>query len=187
MSTSFLSRPGGVGILAPGRTLWLGLFVALCGPAWIPGAAAQDPATIPQGTVEYAVKVMCGPTVTPMPPVAPGRYFTAINVHNPGPSITAMRYKIALTGPTRDGSPQSGPISGFVSGELRPDAVLEIDCRHVLPRARELVRDVQFVKGFVVIQAPSEFDVVAVYTVAGPTTRVQAIEIERIPPRRLSP
>jgi hypothetical protein len=73
-------------------------------------------------------------------------------------------------------------ISPFWDSSLRPDQALEIDCTDISRRVQTRSR---FIKGFVVIQSPSDLDVVAVYT-AAPSAKgtVAALEIERVPARR---
>ena len=127
--------------------------------------------------VEYAVKAICG--IPDRPALANGTYFTAINVHNPGSQTIRFRQKVAVTLPGE----QPGSISPFWESALRPDQALEIDCTDIMRRAQVRTR---FIKGFVVIQSPSDLDVVAVYT-AAPSERgtVAALEIERVPGRRV--
>jgi len=124
---------------------------------------------------EYAVKVICG---TPdRPALADGAYYTAINIHNPNAERVGFRQKLALTRPGEE----PGPISPFWGAVLRPDQALEIDCSDIFKRSPERM---QFAKGFVVIQSPSDLDVVAVYTAApSPRGTVAALEIERVSPR----
>jgi hypothetical protein len=147
--------------------------------AVVPGAAspvvAQDSLRF-----EYAVKVICG--APDRPAVAPGRYYTAINVHNPSTRGIAFRKKFALTGPGEI----SLPVSGFSNNKLRPDYALEVDCT-----SRQLL-DRKFAKGFAVIQSPVELDVVAVYTVGAtrPETAadsIRAMDLERVPFRAMIP
>src|SRR5712692_11304347 len=80
-------------------------------------AAAQD--TI---VVQYAAKLMCGKSNRPG--VAPGVYYTAINVHNPGRDSVLFRYKFALTGLNM----QPGPITPWIPSSLRYDQAIEIEC-----------------------------------------------------------
>ena len=127
---------------------------------------------------EFAVKLICN--VPDRPALAPGRYFTAINVHNPAPQAVKLQFKIAQTLP----GVTPGAVSQFFPAVLRADQALEIDCTDV---ARHLDLGGKFVKGFVVIQnlSGSDLDVVGVYTVAQATDgRVVALEIERVPVRR---
>ncbi len=151
-------------------------------------ATAQQPLPI----VEYAVKFVCGrPPVTAVPPVAPGRYFTAINVHNPADRSVAFRKKFAVALPLE----RAGEISRFFDAELGPDEAFEIDCEDVYrafpptPGVPATQLRPRFLKGFAVIQLAdtvAELDVVAVYTAAGSTGQVETMDVERVPARRLS-
>ena len=148
-------------------------------------AAAQQ-----RPVVEYAVKFVCGRApVTAMPVVAPGSYFTAINVHNPGAQPLAFRKKFAIALPLE----KAGPISKFFDAKLGPDEALEIDCEDVFRAfATAGVPPTQvprrFLKGFAVIQLTDtlgELDIVAVYTAAGATGQVETMELERVPARHV--
>src|SRR6266446_9191422 len=109
---------------------------------------------------QYAVKVVCGVVVAQSgvpTPVAPGQYWTAINLHNPDNCKAAnLRWKVSVAHP---GEP--GPVSVYQDLKpLGPDRALEIDCpqiMRVLPQPPP-----SFVKGFVVINSDRELDVVAV-------------------------
>jgi len=143
------------------------------------GFAQQRPA------FEYAVKFVCGsPPDVAAPPVAPGRYFTAINVHNPGDRPIGFRKKFAIALPGE----RVGPISKFFDARLGPDEAFEIDCADILqafgPRQQQ-----RLMKGFAVIQlfdTTAALDVVAVYTAAGSTRQVETMDVERVPARRVA-
>ncbi len=143
------------------------------------GFAQQRPA------FEYAVKFVCGsPPDVAAPPVAPGRYFTAINVHNPGDRPIGFRKKFAIALPGE----RVGPISKFFDARLGPDEAFEIDCADILqafgPRQQQ-----RLMKGFAVIQlfdTTAALDVVVVYTAAGSTGRVETMDVERVPARRVA-
>jgi hypothetical protein len=122
--------------------------------------------------VQYAAKLLCG--MSKRPGVAPGRYFTAVNVHNPGRDSVLFRYKFALTRPNA----QPGPITPWTGASLRSDQALEIECTDSLIKLGG-----GFAKGFVVVETRRELDVVGVYTAAG-TGWVQTLAIDRVPPRR---
>lgn len=125
---------------------------------------------------QYAVKVVCGKSDGSV--VAPGQYWTAINVHNPTYRRIRFRKKVAVALPHEE----AGPVSDFSSAELGPDEALEIDCEDILEHAHH---DWDFLKGFVVIQSRVELDIVAVYTAAGAEERVSTFHTERVPVRRL--
>jgi hypothetical protein len=124
---------------------------------------------------EYAAKFVCGkPDADEL---APGVYFTAINVHNPTERVVKLRKKVAIAGRREE----PGPVSEFFDARLGPDEALEIDCPDIREHARA---GDEFLKGFVVLQSEVELDVVAVYTAAGGEGQVETIDIERVPPRR---
>lgn len=126
-------------------------------------------------TFQYAVKFVCGRSEGRV--VAPGTYFTAINVHNPNARGIEFRKKFAVALPGE----QPGPISRFFDAKLASDEAFEIDCPDILRRTGTGVR---FLKGFAVIESAQELDVVAVYTAAGARQQLETMEIERVKPRR---
>lgn len=141
--------------------------------AWAPvNAHAQVRDSV---AFEYAVKIVCGTPETKA--LAPGMYFTAINVHNPGNDSVVFRKKFATTLPEE----RPGPISPFSWNALRPDQALEIDCNDIFHHAH-LVR---WAKGFAVIQSPQPLDIVAVYTALGAEKQVEVLALERVPLRRM--
>jgi CARDB len=125
---------------------------------------------------QYAAKFVCGKSNGEV--VAPGEYWTAINVHNPTNSHVRFRKKIAIGLP----SERSYPASRFYEAKLGPDETLEIDRKDIFEHSHP---PFEFIKGFVVIESDVELDVVAVYTAAGHDQQVQTIHTERVPPRRL--
>lgn len=158
-------------------------FTAACLTATL---AAPSEAQRQDVVFEYAVKVICGPTQGVLPPIAPGRYFTAVNLHNPSDTTATLQFKVAISSkPHPDTVLVGGAVSGFRPSQLRPDQATEIDCAHVIALANMVAPKTSFVKGFVVIQSRSELDVVAVYTASGPTARVQTMTLERVAARRV--
>jgi hypothetical protein len=135
---------------------------------------------------QYSAKFVCGRVAASpanLPPVAPGFYYTAVNVHNPrieGDIKLTKKFAIALPGE------KAGPFSKFHDNFLKADQAMEIDCPDILKHLKEDlgVPQAPFVKGFVVIQSTGELDVVSVYTAAtSPTTPVVTMAIERVPKR----
>lgn len=125
---------------------------------------------------QYAAKFVCGKSDGRV--VAPGNYWTAINVHNPEPDRVRFRKKVAIGLP----SEKAGPVSEFFKAELGPDEALEID-REDIFRHSPLQED--FLKGFVVIESETALDVVAVYTAAGRDEAVETLHTERVPARKI--
>lgn len=133
---------------------------------------AQQPSAL-----QYAVKFICGKS--PGRIMAPGVYFTAINVHNPTEKPVAFRKKFAIALPLE----KPGPVSQFFDAKLGPDQAMEIDCADILRRTQTAAG---FLKGFVVIESDVDLDVVAVYTAGGATGQVETLHIERVSARRLT-
>jgi hypothetical protein len=125
---------------------------------------------------EYAVKFVCGKEDGRI--MAPGQYWTAINVHNPTATTVVFRKKVAIALPAE----QPGPVSQFFRARLGPDQALEIDCDDIRQHTEHRA---DFLKGFVVIASPVELDVVAVYSAAGTDRRVETLHTERVPARRI--
>jgi hypothetical protein len=108
--------------------------------------------------------------------VAPGAYWTAVNVHNPGTNRIVFQKKFAIALPNE----KAGPISETFRAVLGPDEALEIDREDIL---RHSPMQADFLKGFVLIESHLELDVVAVYTAAPVDGQVQTVELERVAPR----
>ena len=124
---------------------------------------------------QYAAKFVCGKN-TEGKVVAPGEYFTGINVHNPGRETATIRKRFAVAFPGE----KPGPVSGVVEERLRPGEAFDVDC----PDIATHVPVNGFAKGFVTIESPQDLEVVGVYTAAPLSTReVVSEEIERVPAR----
>jgi hypothetical protein len=137
------------------------------------GASAQAP------VVEYAVKFVCGRAVQDKTTsVAPGFYFTDINVHNPNAAGVEFKKKFAVALPNQ----KPGPVSQFFGAALKPDEAFSVDCFEILKRLG--LSPSNFVTGFAVFQTTRELDVVAVYTAAAsPSSPVVTMHMERVPKR----
>jgi hypothetical protein len=129
-----------------------------------------------QQEYQYSAKFICGRTDALF--VAPGQYFTIVNVHNPSPTTSIkLRKKFATT----EREEQPGSISKFFGTALKPDQALRIDCPNIYNHLQ--IPPGTFIEGFAVIQSLSELDVVALYTAGG--NNVEALHTERVPPRRI--
>ena len=132
---------------------------------------------------QYAVKVICGTAVAECgqgtaPPVAPGTYYTAINIHNLSECNPAnFRWKVTQANPLKPGK-----ISGFSALSLAPDESLELDCSDIIKQLG--ISGLTFLKGFAVLESDVELDVVAVYTgTQGSSWPLNALHMERVPGR----
>jgi hypothetical protein len=146
-------------------------------------AFAQERAAVavPSPMLQYAAKFVCG--IAPSPPVvaAPGRYFTAINVHNPSRSVPTTVYKKFAVGKP---SEKVGPVTQYFEMSLGGDETMQVDCEDI---ARHLgLPPTAFLEGYAVIESSKELDVVAVYTAgSGAGFPVTSIHTERVQPRRM--
>ena len=140
--------------------------------------AAVVPATHGQTRpdYQYVVKFVCGKAPEASRLLAPGEYFTAINVHNPNERGFAFRKKFAIALPGE----KPGRVSKFFDTKLGPDEAFEIDCPDILSHLDAS----RFAKGFAVIESDHELDVVAVYTASGRSGTVETMDVEEVRARR---
>jgi hypothetical protein len=147
--------------------------------------AQPKPPTKPMFPLEYAVKFVCGGNIrskVPLPLLATGRYYTAINIHNPnfGAELT---WKVSLAALDKPG--EISPFNPFIG--LKYDESMDLDCNSIRQwLSANSIPAPPLITGFVVIQTHRELDVVSVYT-AGPesTNEVQTLHTERVPVRRV--
>lgn len=166
------------------RPIALAVFVfALAGTT--SGQVSDAP---PLPLLQYATKFICGvaPPVassTTNPVAARGRYFTAINVHNPARAATATVFKKFTVGLPAE---QVGAVTQYFEMTLGGDETMQVDCGDI---ARHLGQPPDaFLEGYAVIESVRELDVVAVYTAGtGTGSDVASIHTERVQPRRMPP
>ena len=160
-----------------GKKLSAVAFVALLAAFTCGSASAQIlvqcPSTGPivgqKGLCIYSVKFICGvqrPQATSFePPVKPGNYATAVNVHNYHNSQFVPFRKKAVIALPEDQHP--GPISAFRTVELGPDQAVEIDCQDIVSLFGPGIQLTGFIKGFVEILSTLPLSVTGVYTAQG--------------------
>jgi len=133
-------------------------------------AGTGGPPGLTRGPCVYSVKFVCGlqlpiPGQVPPsePPVKPGNYATAVNVHNFHNSLSVPIAKKAVIANPED--QPAGAISAFRRLTLKPDQALEIDCPDIVSLlANPTVGLPPFIKGFVEIVSPQPLSVTGVYT-----------------------
>lgn len=148
-------------------------FVALLS---IPVSANAQPAPGRVTLSMYAAKFVCG-KADDKGIVAPGQYFTAINVHNASPvnrAIYIKRFALALP------EERPGKISDFARGILGPDEAMGIDCQNIYKHTG--ANPGQFIEGYALLYSLSELDVVDIMTAGH--TEVETLHTERVPLRR---
>lgn len=147
------------------------------------GCSCNDDRGACRVSFQYAVKLVCGdlvigPTASNLP-LAPGRYRTAVNVHNPSKCrVAQVVWKVALALEGRE-----GPISRYRTlAVLNPDGAIEIDCGLINTAVPS--PPPPFQKGWVVLESDCELDVVSVYTsAANATSPATAFHTERVAAR----
>src|SRR3954452_7875705 len=92
---------------------------------------------------QYAAKFVIGTSNGQI--LAPGRYFTAINVHNPRTATVNFTKRFAIARPNE----QAGPLSASFTATLPGLRALEIDTLDIHQRTGTAPGT--FVKGFVII------------------------------------
>ncbi len=121
----------------------------------------------------YTVKFICGNSDGSI--LARGKYWTAINVHNPNEKVDVnyrKRFSVAKPGE------KAGPISAWIDDEiLHPWESMEIDNQDIF---KHLNLNQPFVKGFAIIEAPLPLEVVAVYTSGILSGVVSSIDVEYV-------
>jgi hypothetical protein len=131
---------------------------------------------------QYAVKIVCGEVkAADNTPVAPGRYWTAVNFHNPDKCKDAhFRLKLGIAK-----LDLLSPVTQYLGPfHLRPDGMFELDCPVIKWLAGLLVSPAPaFVKGYMVIESDSALDVVAVYSGSAGNTAGNSFHTERVPAR----
>jgi len=125
---------------------------------------------------QYAAKFIC---ISNIPGTSqttgsfvPGKYQTAVNIHNPQNVLVKYRKKMAW--PIE--------ISKYYEGSLKPDAVEGISCEQIGNFGLHLIHGFE---GFLVIESVASLDVVAVYTACGHAQEVSTMDVEQIKERRI--
>jgi hypothetical protein len=143
----------------------------------------------------YSVKFICGDQpanpnlhLPSEPPVKPGNYATAVNIHNFHQSQKAIILKRAVIANPENQPP--GQISPFRQVALGPGQAFEIDCADIVTLFGSLPAPLPpFIKGFVELrgQPPNPFptlSVTAVYTAQAATaasTQGGPVSVEVVP------
>jgi hypothetical protein len=127
---------------------------------------------------QYAVKTLCTLIGEFGDAMAPGRYRTLINIHNPTEKKIEVARKFALAGQPGDpaGDISITPYKSFV---LAPDQAVAFNCF-------DIANFFTAIDGFLVLNSAAELDVVAVYSGAPKSGEVSTLDTETIAARKLS-
>ncbi len=126
----------------------------------------------------YAAKIVCGASDGKV--VAPGEYWTAVNVHNSSAKAVEVKKRFVVAFPGED----CGPKTKTFEAKLDGDGAFEIDRDNIFAHTKD-IGVTNWIKGFVILQCVAELDVVAVYTVLGKGGNV-SIHTERVPARKIA-
>ena len=118
----------------------------------------------------YSVKFLCGLQTLAgsppnEPPVKPGNYATAVNIHNFHAQSEAVFAKKAVQALPQH-SPVRGKIGNLCLEALPPNGAMEVDCTDIVKLLGFPAGTAPppFIKGFVEVVSPVELSVVGVYT-----------------------
>lgn len=136
-------------------------------------AGNGGPPGLNRGPCIYSVKFVCGlqqpvpNLLAPSePPVKPGNYATAVNIHNFHNNQPVTIAKKAVIANSENQPP--GQISQFRKLVLEPDQALEIDCPDIVSLLQVPGAQLPpFIKGFVEVISPVQLSVTGVYTAQG--------------------
>jgi len=156
----------------------LALLLAMCEPA-----AAQRLST----KFQYAVKTICTMLGEFGDGMAPGRYRTLINIHNPIEKKVEVARKFAVAG--KPGDP-SGPfsITPYHAFTLGPDQTVAFTCGDIAGffcPINNVCIDFAAIDGFLVLNSPVELDVVAVYSGNPKGGEVSTLDTETVAARAI--
>jgi hypothetical protein len=139
---------------------------------------------------QYAVKTLCT-LLTDVgfgDALAPGRYRTVINLHNPTERKITITRKFTLASQPGE-SAGSFSITPYKSLTLEPDQAVAYNCFDIANfycPIRGVCVDFTALDGFLVVNSPVELDVVAVYTAHPKDSEVSTMDTETVAGRRMS-
>ncbi len=170
------------------------------GSTQTPGARPVDADSVPPeaGSVQldaqfsYAAAFTCGVSPqTAFVRIVPGRYATAVQIHNPSLSGVSMRRRLSLTFPSvaAGPAPLPGLVSDWIMTEIGPGESIEVDCGEIPGDFLRGVMLPPYVQGFLVIQSRTSLDVTAIHTTATidgkGNMNVQSIDVQEVDERIL--
>jgi len=139
---------------------------------------------------QYAVKTLCtllGDTGFG-DALSPGRYRTVINIHNPIEKKFEIARKFALAG--GQGEPfGTFSVTPYKSLTLGPDQAIAFNCFDIAGffcPINNVCVDFTAIDGFLVINSPTELDVVAIYTGNPKGGEVSTLDTETIAARKIT-
>ena len=139
---------------------------------------------------QYAVKTLCTlfGDIGFGDAMAPGRYRTVINIHNPTEKKVEVARKFALAGQPGDalGSFSVTPYKAFTLGPDQAVAYNCFDIANFFCPINGVCVDFTAIDGFLVINSAEELDVVAVYSGNPKGGEVSTLDIETVAARKIA-
>src|SRR5712671_4790903 len=137
---------------------------------------------------QYAVKTICTMLGEFGDGMAPGRYRTLINIHNPTEKKVEVARKFAVAGKPGDpsGSLSITPHKAFTLG---PDQVVAYTCGDIAGfycPINNVCIDFAAIDGFLVLNSAVELDVVAVYSGNPKGGEVSTLDTETVAARKIA-
>jgi hypothetical protein len=175
--------------------------VALLGAAVLLSAVGAEAQPVPVQRWTYTVKFVCGLQRPVQEPgetiVKPGNYATEVNIFNPLNQPDPIRKRIILLvdeGKAIGREPEQQGPRGFDRIQLNPGFATMDDCNRLWQLTHPgvaLPSPMPLTIGFLVLDAPRELDVDAVYTAGTPgfpnaPNHGISIDVERVAGRRIS-
>jgi hypothetical protein len=154
-------------------------------------AVAPSPADAQVKTsYQYAVKSVCTlfGDIGFGDAMAPGRYRTLINIHNPTEKKIEVARKFALAGKPGDplGSFSVSPYKAFTLGSDQAVAYNCLDIANFFCPINGICVDFTAIDGFLVINSAEELDVVAVYSGNPKGGEVSTLDTETVAARKIA-
>jgi hypothetical protein len=139
---------------------------------------------------QYAVKTLCTllGDIGVGDAMAPGRYRTLINIHNPTEKKIEVARKFALAGKPGDplGSFSVTPYKAFTLGPDQAVAYNCLDLANFFCPINGICVDFTAIDGFLVINSAEELDVVAVYSGNPKGGEVSTLDTETVAARKIA-
>lgn len=137
---------------------------------------------------KYSAKFVCGDGYTSStnkwPIVAPAKYFTAVNLHNPQTTTFNITKRIVVALP--EDQMYISPFRERTYPYFKPEYAFEMDCSDIYNLTDGKFKAPQFIKGFAIITSPKPLDVTTVYSSIGQNQDV-TLDVETVNPKAIIP
>lgn len=119
--------------------------------------------------------------------LAPGRYRTVINIHNPHDNKIEIARKFALAGAPQEPAGEFS-VTPYKVITLGPDQAISYNCFDIAGfycPIRGVCVDFTAIDGFLVVNSPVQLDVVSVYTAHPQDSQVSTLDTETVAERAI--